>query len=335
MKGSLPSNICNSKILSVLALDGLYTASVCRHWIFKSLNLNTYYSKSNIISGGIPDCIYNMTSLNTLLLSGNGINGYMVSNSDSFAVSPSLQNLVLSNNQISGTIPKQITERSWENLDLSNNKFTGTLESNFHNISSTSTLSLQRNRISGKIPSSLINAVHINILNGNIFFCLVFFKQSGLPIHDINVANYSCGSFNFDVDYIIVITVIVITIIYLRKFGRKYSLKDTQSINKKRRSFQERINSSFFDLFMGSNINSARDYLLKAGENSGKEISNITRFCEEIDVISFYFKIVFFFIILRLLTALHVNSVSSLYTYTYAWVSKLFIFHYYLFKIII
>eukprot|EP01040_Poterioochromonas_malhamensis_P007056 gene7056-7618_t len=55
-----------------------------------------------------------------------------------------------------------------------------------------SSLKLERNRLSGSVPSSLLNTENINILNGNLFSCS--FDSSALPTHDPSVENYSCGS---------------------------------------------------------------------------------------------------------------------------------------------
>jgi Leucine-rich repeat (LRR) protein len=179
IKGKLPHNLCNSTLLSTLILNGLYSASVCRNLIVPNFifNFKTYYSRANVIED-IPDCIYNMRSLNTLFLSGNGITGTL---SKDIVFSPNLQNLVFSNNRIEGEIPRQISERSWQNLDLSNNKLDGTLSSSFHGVSNESSLALNNNRISGDIPSSLMNALHINILSSNIFSCESLFVRGPLP----------------------------------------------------------------------------------------------------------------------------------------------------------
>eukprot|EP01040_Poterioochromonas_malhamensis_P010752 gene10752-11719_t len=55
-----------------------------------------------------------------------------------------------------------------------------------------SSLKLERNRLSGSVPSSLLEAEDINILDGNLFSCN--FDSSALPEHDPSVDNYSCGS---------------------------------------------------------------------------------------------------------------------------------------------
>jgi len=70
--GSLPNMICNAISLTVLALDGLMRSTSCYS---KQSIQQSLYIRNRFIVGGIPACIYNMSSLTTLHLSGNGITG--------------------------------------------------------------------------------------------------------------------------------------------------------------------------------------------------------------------------------------------------------------------
>jgi hypothetical protein len=131
-----------------------------------------------------------MPSLNTLHLSGNEITGSIP---EDLILSDSLTDLVLSYNQLTGTIPVAIQVKEWNNLDLSYNRLTGELNENFHSFTTNgSSLSLQVNRLSGSIPSSLLNANNINILDGNIWTCN--FNTLLLPRNDPKAEQYSCGS---------------------------------------------------------------------------------------------------------------------------------------------
>eukprot|EP01034_Spumella_vulgaris_P032106 gene32106-39652_t len=57
-------------------------------------------------------------------------------------------------------------------------------------------LTLQVNRLSGDVPSVLLNMINIDILNGNLFRCN--FKRNTLPQHDKSFKIYQCGSDSFD-----------------------------------------------------------------------------------------------------------------------------------------
>jgi hypothetical protein len=328
IKGKLPNNLCNSTILSTLILNGLYSASVCRKLIFPNIifNFKTYFSTANVIED-IPDCIYNMTSLNTLFLSGNGITGTL---SKDIVFSPNLQNLVLSNNRIEGEIPRKMSERSWQNLDLSNNKIDGTLSPSFHGVSNESSLALNNNRISGDIPSSLMNALHINILSSNIFSCESLLVRGPFPGNNPKNKTYQCGSYNFNIASLFLFTVIITALIYLRYYGNMTKDKNFSSSNgkiKRLGNSESFVNTIFLKttyIVMGDNFYTAIDFLQKSGEDSkiqsSEKISNITAFYNEFDLISVYLRNIFVFkLFFWLPSATIINRYYSVYTYSYSW----------------
>jgi Leucine-rich repeat (LRR) protein len=188
-RGSIPADVCKLTRLSVLALDGLSTASNCRIPIFPGSKILTAFTLAQTVENGIPQCLFSMECLKTLHLSGNGLTGSFPS---SITVAENLTDLILSHNQLTGTIPDYIQERPWKTLDLSYNKLAGTLSSNFHSFDSDSTLSLEINRLSGPVAMSIQSAENINILEGNMFSCDV--TKRNLPTHDQKASDYSCGS---------------------------------------------------------------------------------------------------------------------------------------------
>jgi hypothetical protein len=197
LQGSLPQEICQANNLSALAMDGLFTAKSCRDKIFpdfQSISISDSYILKHSLEGTIPNCIYGMKYLTTLHLSGNGIHGSFSSN---IKIGSNLKDLTLSHNSLSGTIPTAIQNRKWERLDLSFNKFTGVfsdqvLNGQIDNI----TFLMDKNRISGKIPSTLLEVTDISILEGNIFQC--DFSQKYLPSNDPIASSYNCGSDSFN-----------------------------------------------------------------------------------------------------------------------------------------
>eukprot|EP01040_Poterioochromonas_malhamensis_P021109 gene21109-25379_t len=83
--GSIPASICSCRNLTFLILDGLHSSSLCRHDLFgtyipglSSSARNIYYL-SSAITDGIPSCVFNMSALQTLHASGNGIRGSLPS----------------------------------------------------------------------------------------------------------------------------------------------------------------------------------------------------------------------------------------------------------------
>jgi hypothetical protein len=198
---TIPSTICLNHNLTTLALDGLSASSNCQnrfffHQLSSSSSFNGFYLKDTI-QGSIPPCLFTMSNLQTLHLSGNGFTGSL--SSTVMNVSHSLTDLSLSHNSFSGTIPNILQEKeNWINLDLSYNKLTGTLSNSFSTPSES--LYLQVNRLSGVIPSQLLSMNVINILDGNIFQCNNQESTSGdnanggLPTNDPDVDTYSCAS---------------------------------------------------------------------------------------------------------------------------------------------
>jgi Leucine-rich repeat (LRR) protein len=197
LKGSIPSNICNVTTLTSVALDGLATATNCQISLFPGIPYFDAFTVKHYIEGNIPWCLFSLPFIELLHLSGNGLTGSFPSGLE---VSHRLIDLSLSHNLLSGTIPNVIQEKHWTSLDLSYNKFSGTLSTSFNgSFPEDGFLSLEVNRISGVVPSTILEVQNISVLSGNIFSCNT--QRSDLPANDADYNNYSCGSDN--VNYIL------------------------------------------------------------------------------------------------------------------------------------
>lgn len=202
-QGSLPDNICDSHLLTGLALDGLAAATSCQLRFFPhSRKYKSYYLRS-VFKGGIPSCLFNLPALETLHLSGNGLSGSLPND---LSVTDILTDLSLSHNQLTGTIPVAIQERQWSNLDLSYNKLNGDVRS-FVDQTSNSSVSLEVNRLSGVIPNALQTMLNIDMLNGNLFSCNE--ERSDLPQHDNDQKTYQCGSNTLNTAMIVFVTLLI------------------------------------------------------------------------------------------------------------------------------
>ena len=71
--GNISKLICLNKNLKILVLDGLVCALSCRHKIFPFISSS--YISNQLITGGIPTCLWSMPNLEVLHLSGNGLDG--------------------------------------------------------------------------------------------------------------------------------------------------------------------------------------------------------------------------------------------------------------------
>jgi Leucine-rich repeat (LRR) protein len=222
LSGSIPGEICKIKTLNSLALDGLSSSQNCQILIFPGLSSSFVFK--NVITGGIPSCLYSLPYLETLHLSGNGLTGTLPSNLN---FSHTLNDLSLSHNSFSGIIPVNLQSRSWTNLDLSYNKLSGYLSDSFVTIPPDGELLLDVNRLSGVIPTSLLNILNISILNGNIFSCES--EGGGLPRHDSDYNSYTCGSTT--VDAIVYSWVAFALVLFLFLIAVRYFSMNSVAVN--------------------------------------------------------------------------------------------------------
>ena len=216
----LSDDICAARGLSVLALDGLTSATKCRDVFFKG-HISDSYEVQSHPNWGIPNCIYEMPNLAVLHLSGNTLTGTLPADVE---ISPKLSDLTLSNNLLRGTIPISFQSKKWHNLDLSYNKLSGSLWPHIK-ADYNASFALAVNRLSGYTPSPLHDAQHVAILQGNMFQC--DFNTHLLPVNDATTSSYSCGSDSLQLAVYIWLGVIISSAIWLfiewRAKSRRYS----------------------------------------------------------------------------------------------------------------
>ena len=171
---SLPLNLCNSSSIRELYISGVAGSSRC--------NSNTI-ERSQLSIATLPDCIWSMTSLRKLYLSGNVFYGSM----ESFKLFD-LTELGASYNLLRGTVPS-FDNQVMEYFDISSNLMTGEFTPNLVPQSNTSTILAQINRFSGRLnPDSIDAFQYPEIVSGNVFSC------GTLPKRDPDLDIYTCGS---------------------------------------------------------------------------------------------------------------------------------------------
>lgn len=191
ISGSIPMSVCDSNI-KTLILDGIGIGHQCE-------------KKKVRLYGTIPPCIFSMPSLNVLHLAGNGLTGKI----GELSVSCNLSELNLSNNQLTGPLPLSIQYYYFNSsFSASANRITGTLEDQYELPGSY--LSLYSNRLSGRPPSSMLNApstASLDLLSGNLFGCPKL-------TNDVNSYSTSCGTrnlFDFLVLWSVLTSIIIVT----------------------------------------------------------------------------------------------------------------------------
>jgi hypothetical protein len=237
--GTIPSSICNlnEKRLQVLNLDGIGSALQCKANRVIQLPRFVQGSFSSLgLEGTLPSCLFNMKALETLHLSGtlhqhqciDSLTSHLLGNNlvgsipDILDDSVALNDLTLSNNGLTGTIPVSLQLHSFVNLDLSANRLHGTLVDNFQVAFYQHSLALAVNRLSGNLPHSILrlnaqaetNITSLNVLSTNIFSCdLHSDLKESIPSLDLYAESYSCGSSEFEIASYIALAIACVMIL--------------------------------------------------------------------------------------------------------------------------
>jgi Leucine-rich repeat (LRR) protein len=238
LEDSLSPAICLCEPLRLLALDGAGSARACHRTLLPGVSRS--YMTQRGIMGTVPACLLHMSNLTTLHLSGNALTGTLPRGLNDSTLGGKLIDLAISHNSLTGTIPHALQRRVWHSLDLSYNRLSGALQPDFNtlpahnyqhlskrgymfvdiNYTSTNTyLSLENNRLSGDIPSTVYGLQDLSVLDGNLFSCS--WLQDDLPPHDGAKESYQCGSAAFDAQlyaWLIVLAVSVLSVTLMHRY---------------------------------------------------------------------------------------------------------------------
>ena len=142
------------ELVSLLASQGL-TGTLPTEFTVLPL-LEEFSVPDNDMAGEIPAFVGLYESLQVFNVSGNRLRGRLWERLFTLSEAP-LRIFDVSNNDLSGTIPSEIWFKSGtlEQLILSNNFFTGSLPTDIANLSLLEVLNASGNQLTGTIPSEL------------------------------------------------------------------------------------------------------------------------------------------------------------------------------------
>uniref|UniRef100_A0A2C9VMS5 Leucine-rich repeat-containing N-terminal plant-type domain-containing protein n=1 Tax=Manihot esculenta TaxID=3983 RepID=A0A2C9VMS5_MANES len=158
---------------------GLNDTEFLNQGVFKLKQLQELDISYNDISGSLPSCLANMTSLQSLHLSSNNFVGnislypfnrltnleYLDLSHNLFQIPVSL-GIDLSCNKLIGQIPIQIGYLNEIHvLNLSHNNLNGKIPASFSNLSQIESLDLSHNNLQGNIPSQLTELDFLEVFN--------------------------------------------------------------------------------------------------------------------------------------------------------------------------
>lgn len=187
LSGPIPKTINGLQSLQYLSLgnnqlQGTIIAELC---VINRLS-ELYITENKLISGAIPACLGNLTSLRKLYLNSNKLNqvpSSLWSLKDMLEVNLSDNALTgflpldignlkavtlldLSKNEISGGIPRAITGlQNLQTLSLAHNKLLGNIPDSFGSLISLTYLDLSQNYLFGVIPKSMESLQYLKFVN--------------------------------------------------------------------------------------------------------------------------------------------------------------------------
>ncbi|XWS27571.1 hypothetical protein CRYUN_Cryun26dG0127500 [Craigia yunnanensis] len=193
-EGNIPPCLGDLKTLSMLDLSYNNFSGGILGELARSNTLETLRLSNNNLSGKIVPTIFCSNALTGLYLDGNNFDGEIPLIDISTLGFPLLLDIDLSNNHLSGRIPRWIWNVSGlQTLDLSNNHLAGLIPSELCNLDWLEFLDLSQNNLSGSLPSCFnppnIKHVHLsrNKLSGPLPRAL--YKSSSLVTLDLSQNN--------------------------------------------------------------------------------------------------------------------------------------------------
>ncbi|KAG6526686.1 hypothetical protein ZIOFF_016687 [Zingiber officinale] len=192
LSGTIPSTLQHCRELKVIDFSRNDLSGAIPSWIERRLlSLRALSLRSNKFAGAIPLRLLSIPTLQVLDLAHNLLSGslppyfanftsniifgdFLMGNiiliakdlTLDFTLSARVSGIDLSNNNLSGMIPRELTNLSdLHFLNLSSNNFSGNIPDNIKLMSQLESLDLSNNQLSGGIPPSISTLNFLTILN--------------------------------------------------------------------------------------------------------------------------------------------------------------------------
>jgi len=159
--GTLPKELCESSHLEFLVLSGnQLTGSIPSCYTTSFPRLYGMYLHDNALSRGIPT-FWNLTSLISIVLSNNNIHGSLPDSMFTLQI----RDIVIEGSKLRGSIPESVCNAAnLESVSVSGNRLTGTIPSCMMDMPKLTTIRAGYNEISGKLSSSIGNMDMLRVL---------------------------------------------------------------------------------------------------------------------------------------------------------------------------
>ena len=150
MRGTLPPELSMVSTLWEINLsDNLLEGDIPPEWAQMS-ELDTLQLSFNLFKGAIPQFVWEFEDMVYLDLAYNFFTGEIPETVH--LTEPNLRNLMLENNDMSGSLPTTFGSLDWQRLHLDGNQFTGTIPADIAG-PNTKEILLHNNQFSGEFPT--------------------------------------------------------------------------------------------------------------------------------------------------------------------------------------
>uniref|UniRef100_UPI001CB99EC1 receptor protein kinase CLAVATA1 n=1 Tax=Erigeron canadensis TaxID=72917 RepID=UPI001CB99EC1 len=196
LTGPIPKDLCKGGKLELLILMENYFFGALPEELGSCKSLTKIRITSNFINGTIPAGIFTLPQLTMLELDDNYLTGQLPTK----MYSESLQSISMSNNRITGNIPRAFGDLvNLSTLSLESNKFVGEIPEEIFKLKKLYKINMSDNNLTGEIPGSISTCVQltaIDISRNNLFG---EFPKGILSLFNLNILNVSRNQFSGEI----------------------------------------------------------------------------------------------------------------------------------------